>query len=104
MIKELKIVVPLIVTGHTSCKDKNTIIDSRGYRVDVIENINICKRNNPNIKFYTIYSIDDSIHSQIYFDYFDKVLYSENISQRYVGEKVKVETALNHIISEKNID
>ena len=97
-------VVPLIITGHTSCEDKNTIIDSRGQLIDVIVNVESCKRNNPNTKFYTVYSIDDSINSQTYFDYFDKVLYSENISHPYVGEKVKVETALNYIISEKNIE
>ena len=97
-------IVPLIVTGHTSCKDKNTIIDTRGDQIDVIKNIDICKRNNPNIQFYTIYSVDDSIYSQTYFDYFDEVLYSEDIPQRYVGEKVKVETALNYIVSEKNVE
>lgn len=104
MVKKVKMVVPLIITGHTSCEDKNTIIDSHGYQIDVIKNINMCKRNNPNIKFYTIYSIDDSISSQTYFSYFDKILYSEDISQRYVGEKVKVETALNYIVDKKNIE
>ena len=104
MIGELKMVVPLIITGHTSCEDKSTIINSSGAYIDVISNVELCKKNNQNIKFYTIYSVDDSINSQIYFDYFDKVLYSEDISHKYVGEKVKVETALNYIISEKNVE
>jgi hypothetical protein len=97
-------VVPLIVTGHTSCEDKSTIIDKRGRQIDVIKNVNVCKKNNPNTEFHTIYSIDDTIYSQKYFDFFDKVLYSENIPHSYVGEKVKVETALNYVISEKSIE
>lgn len=96
-------VVPLIITGHTSCEDKSTIINKRGQQIDVIKNVNLCKKNNSNIKFYTIYSIDDTIYSQEYFDFFDKVLYSENIPFSYVGEKVKVETALNYIVSENHI-
>lgn len=96
-------VVPLIITGHTSCEDKSTIIDFRG-TTDVISNVELCKKNNPNIEFYTIYSIDESIQDSKYIDYFDKVIYSENIAHRYVGEKVKVETALNYIMFEKSIE
>lgn len=97
-------VVPLIITGHTSSEDKSTIIDSRGQFIDIIVNVELCKKNNPNLKFYTIYTIDETIQDSKYDNYFDKVLYSENISHPYVGEKVKVETALNYIISEKNIE
>jgi len=94
-------IIPLIVTGHTSCKDKSTIINSRGACIDVIANVELCKKNNSNLKFYTIYSIDDTIQDSKYIDYFDKVLYSENVPHKYVGEKVKVETGLNYILSEK---
>lgn len=89
--------VPLIITGHTSHEDKKTIVDSYGRKIDVIKNVELCKKNNPNTDFFTIYSIDDSIDSSIYVEYFDKVLYSPNINHKYVGEKVKVETALNYI-------
>ena len=96
-------VVPLIITGHTSCEGKSTIIDFRG-TTDVISNVELCKKNNLNIEFYTIYSIDESIQDPKYVDYFDKVIYSENIIHQYVGEKVKVETALKYIMSEKSIE
>ena len=73
-------VVPLIITGHTSCKDKSIIVDSRGQFIDIIVNVELCKKNNSNVKFYTIYSVDDTVYSKAYFDYFDKVwkLYLED--------------------------
>lgn len=89
--------VPLIVCGHTRHEDKETIMDGHGQMIDVIRNVELSKKHNPNIEFYTIYSIDESINSKKYFDYFDKVVYSENIRHPYVGEKVKLETALKHI-------
>lgn len=94
-------ITPLIITGHTSCSDKETITDSHNKQIDVIKNVNICKKNNPNIDFYTIYSVDETIQSDKYNNFFDVVLYSENIRHPYVGEKIKVETALNHI---ENLD
>jgi len=90
-------IVPLIITGHTSHEDKETIVDGHGLTIDVIRNVDLCKEHNPNTNFYTIYSVDESIKSQKYFDYFDKVIYSDNIRHPYVGEKVKVETALGFI-------
>jgi len=94
-------IVPMIITGHTSHKDKHTIVDSRNRTINIIENVELCKRNNPNIEFYTIYSIDDTIDSQGYLGYFDKILYSDDIKHPYVGDKVKVEVGLNYIMSEE---
>jgi hypothetical protein len=94
-------IVPMIITGHTSHPDKHTIRNWHGSISDVIENVETCKRVNPNTHFYTIYSVDTTISSQKYSDYFDKVLYSVNTEHPYAGEKVKVETGLNYIMSEK---
>lgn len=95
-------IVPLIITGHTSHEDKETIVDSRGMSIDVIKNIETIKDNNKELSFYTIYSVDETIQSDKYLKVFDKVLYSKNVINKFVGEKIKVEIALNYI--NDNID
>jgi hypothetical protein len=97
-------IIPLIIGGHTSCADRTTIIDVRGHKADVINNVISSKKNNPNLNFYTIYSVDSSIQDSKYERFFDKVLYSKDVPHSYIGEKIKVETALNYLLQQNEFE